>query len=658
MPFGEYRRKSGPMSSADKVHKHQIEHSKVDRLPCEDPKRRARLEKDALKWLRWYCPEAFTRPFEKPHVVIIEGAIHASRTGGRFNVAAQRGIGKSTCLWGVVIMLALTGEQPFPVCVPWAAGALKRAFKFWKNALCFNPRLLADYPDICAPFAHCKGSSQKLAHTIWRDTDQPTGAQLAVGEGLIALPDNRGCIGGATINGNPRGLNYPMPDGRVLRPTLAFLDDVQDRGTAKSQLQIRDTIDVIDGDVAGMGEAGRELPMLMSGNCIEPDDVMAHYLASERWKSIRIPCVESWPAAWDEGKGAAFKLWSEWWSRTEHGDGATAFYRKHKRQMTDGMVLTAPGTYRKSKGIPDAFCAVMRNYFQMGPEAFAAEAQQEPLKRGVTLYTLTPAAITARADKSRRAGVLPDWTQLVLAATDINPSYALTTAVAVFNREQRSAVVWYGTEPMAVEKSWTDTQKKSAIMAALENHGKNTLTRLPRLPDLWMIDGGGSPQGTVVDFAAQSQRTCGIPALCAFGRASTRYYPRSAGNKIYLYEQACVVRKSATEQWCLLNADYWREQSQRAWLAPIGAPGSCDLPDGNHREFAEQCVREILQGKAETGGKMVYVWATQPGPHDYGDCMSMLYAAAALKGVGTGGQVAKPTGSKRRRPTGVTVIPL
>jgi len=352
------------------------EHSAVDLPECEDSARRKKLEADPIKWLRHYLHLAYERPFERPHLAIIDGAIHASATGGRFAIAAQRGIGKSTVLWGIVLMLAITGKQPFPVCVPWASGALKRAFRFWKTALCFNERLFSDYPEVCAPFRHSKGSPQKIAHTTWRATGKPTGAQLAVGEGLIVLPDNRGCIGGATINGNPRGLNHPMPDGRVLRPTLALLDDVQDRGTAKSELQVRETIEVIDGDVAGMGEAGTNLPMLMSGNCIEPHDVMAHYLGSDRWKAVRVPCIEEWPDGWKDGSGEAFQLWKQWHDLYRDGSGAATFYKKHKAKMTKGMKLSAPGTFKKAAQIPDTFCGVMVNYFKMGAEAFAAEARR------------------------------------------------------------------------------------------------------------------------------------------------------------------------------------------------------------------------------------------------------------------------------------------
>jgi hypothetical protein len=132
--------------------------------------------------------------------------------------------------------------------------AMKRAFRFWKTALCFNTDLDADYPEFTAPFWHSRGIAQKLPASWWnpKQTENPnagnaTGAQLAVGEGLIVLPDNRGCIGGATINGNVRGLNHAAQDGKLLRPTIALLDDVQDRKVAKSPVQVQEIVDMIDG---------------------------------------------------------------------------------------------------------------------------------------------------------------------------------------------------------------------------------------------------------------------------------------------------------------------------------------------------------------------------------------------------------------------------
>ena len=656
MGFGEKIR--GPVSTADRVAKHMAEHSKVDRPPCEDEKRRKRLEADPQAWLRHYMSAAFERPFDKPHLAIIDGAIEASETGGRFAIAAQRGIGKSTVLWGVVLMLALTGKQPFPVCVPWASGALKRAFRFWKTALCFNERIFADYPEVAAPFRHAKGSPQKLAHTVWRDTEKPTGAQLAIGEGLIVLPDNRGCIGGATINGNPRGLNHPMPDGRVLRPTLALLDDVQDRGTAKSELQVRETIEVIDGDVAGMGEAGTNLPMLMSGNCIEPNDVMAHYLKSDRWKAIRVPCIESWPDGWKEGKGEVYELWEAWFAKYKSGESVAGFYKKNRAKMTKGMTLSAPGTFKKAKGLPDAFCGAMLNFFKMGPEAFHAEAQQKPLQQGVTLYNLSPAVIQSRVS-DREPGDVPNWSVVRIAATDINASYGLTWSLVGFGRDQTAGVIGYGIYPTSVPNTATPAEWEAQVYEALVKHGSQ-LAALPCRPDTWFIDAGGTAFDVVIRFAANSIRACGLQAIACTGRGAKNYKPYGKTVLGTPREQCHMAIDAHRRRWVAFNADYWRERAQKSWTGSVGAPGSCSLPRGQHRDFAEQICREQLQGKAEIGGATVWVWNTAPGPHDYGDAMTMCFMGAAFAGgIGTGGArfatAARAYRETRRPKVGITL---
>jgi len=632
----------GEAMTSSQRHQHVLmERSKVHWRTCAHPARRARLEADPEKWLKHYLAATFTRPFEMPHREIIAGAMHAHETGGRFAVAAERGIGKSTILWGLVLYLALSGRQRFPVCIPWADKAMKRAFRFWKMALCFNEHLLADYPEICAPFAHSRGIAQKVQTTTWDggpNDNLLTGSQLTVGEGMIVFPDQRGCMGGSTINGNPRGLNHPQEDGSVLRPTIILLDDVQDRKTAKSPVQVDDTVQIIDGDVAGCGEAGKDLPMLMSGNCIMPEDVMEHYLESREWRSIRVPCVLKWPKGWGNEKSKCRKLWAEWYDRYLAGDAAPTFYRKNKRQMIDGMELSAPYAFRRSEGVRDAEYGVMRAYHTMGHDAFHAERQQKPERRSYSLYVLTPALVRSRADKTRQAGTVPDWSVKTIAATDVNPSYALTTAVVAFGSNQQAAVLWYGTyrkPPLPVHKNMTKAEQRKRIYSALANHGKE-IAGLSCRPNLWVIDGLGSPAETVVDLAANAPAICGLEALCCFGRGWKTYRP-TGKHKITVGEQLHLTVQAREKQWLVYNSDYWREIAQRGWTGEPGSPGSCSLPAGNHLDFSVQVCREQLAGKDDLGGRTVWVYDTAPGPHDYGDCMHMAYMGAAAVGIGTGG---------------------
>jgi hypothetical protein len=640
------RRAQKPPSAADRMAAMEARRAEVPVRVCADPARVADLEADPARWLRHYLPEAYFRPFDRPHTEIIDGVMRAHETGGRFAVAAERGRGKSVLLWGLILYLKLTGRQMFPVCLPWAEGPKKRAFAFWKIALCFNDRLAEDYPRYCDPFRHAKGVSQRMMSQTWQDTGESVGARLQIIDGLIIFASGLGAIGGSTINGNPRGLNLPQEDGSVLRPTLALIDDPQDKKTANSKMLVEEAISKIDGDVAGIGDAGRDLPMLIAGNCIRTEDVMAHYLQAEGWVGLRVPCIVRWPRGWEDPKSAARVCWAEWWD-TFRGDEAEglAYYAAHREEMVADMELSAPNSYAIAEKTPDACYAVMRKYHKMGHEAFWSEQQQSPLAResDVGPYELRASHVVKRTDPARSAGVVPDGVASVVAAVDLNPSYGFTWAVVGFAPDQTAAVLAYGVyrdAPLPVPGDTPAVERARRVYDALAGLVRR-LAGLSCKAELVGIDASGADFDAVLRFAAESVKVAGLPAVGMTGRGWKAYRPYGK-SVLGVPREKCHM---ATDQgrpprkWLVFQADYWREVAQKAWLGEAGGPGTASLPTGVHIEFAEQVAREQLQGRQEIAGQMVWVWHTQPGPHDYGDCMTMAYALAAWGGIGTGGKV-------------------
>ena len=681
MGFGE---KSKPRSAADRVSDMVSERNKVIRRTCADPVRRAKLEGNNTAWLKWYCDNAYFLPMEAPHKAIIDAVQRAHETAGRCVVAGERGIGKSALLYGLTIKFALSGEQPFPVYIPWGKNEKRQGFDFWVDCLVNNERIDADYPEITAPFKHSKGGSQKLMALTWADTGENTHARLQVSQaGVIVFPDGRGYIGSSSMNGNPRGLNATQPGGKIIRPTMALVDDVQDDKTAISQGAaglVQKTIRKVDGAISGLKRAGATFPILMSGNCICVGDVMDHYLNTAGWDSVRVSCILEWPDAWEKDSGKVHDLWDEFGDKFLAGKGDKSFYKSHKAAMTKGMVMSAPKTYlygareaaadkRRKITMPvDAKHAIIREYYRMGHDAFMAERQQKPERAQFSVYALTPELVQSRANKDRPPGIVPEWAQMIVATTDVNPSYALTSAVTAFGPDQVAAVVWYGLytgAPLPTRKDMSPALQRKIIYEALAAHGKE-LAALPCRPGMWIIDGGGSPQDTVIDFCRNAPQICGLQAMTAFGRNNRQFRPAAKhraipGEQLYRiidsgeYSQH-DERWKISRQWIIFNSDYWREGSQKGWTCSPGAPGSCTLPRGKHQDFAYQVTREQLLGKGEVGGRMIWTWE-EKNPHDYGDCMEMAYMGAAMMGIGTGGQ-RPPPARKRRRPGGVTVVPL
>jgi len=626
----------------------------VDERPPEDPERRERLEQDPEAWLMHYCgPSMFPFPFSDGHKAIIRETIEAAKTGTGAAVAAPRGEGKTTTLRGVAVYLVATGVVRFPVLVGWKHRDAKTAMRLWLRMLSESPEFAADYNEFTAPFIHSTHATA-LKNLAWRQSGKPCGAMVDNADHLVTLPNSLGAVAARSAQGDAKGLNAILPDGTILRPDFVIFDDAQDVKRADNPTAIADTIDVLENVFLGMAGPQKRLTAAAACTVEAENDVSEHWLARPGWRSLRVSRIEEWPGGgtggdWPDSKCDHAKMWDEWNQIrvTDGEDEALKHYKANKEGMTEGMRVSWGERYDRERGDPDAFYAAMWDRYNQGADVFARGQQNRPLKKGVSLYTLTAKVIESR-NNGTPAGVVPEWSARVVASTDVNPSYALSTTIVAFGRDQRAAVLWYGLHDMhgMIQKGMTDAEQRKIIYEQLAKHGES-LAGLPCRPNLWVIDGGGSPAGTVIDFSAASPQICGLEAVCAFGRAANQYRP-TGKHKIFPGEEHHRVFQDSTHQWLIFNADYWRELHQRGWTGSPGAPGSCSLPVGNHGDFAAQICREPLLGKGEVGGRMRWEWGALPGPHDYGDTMTMCYMGAAACGIGTAGAVEKRKPQKRR----------
>ena len=153
--------------TGNRMRRMRAELSTIDRRPMEDMARRRRLEKDPEAWLKFYLATAFPLPWGKVHTDMIQAAVRAIRTGAGMAVAAPRGTGKTSVLWGIALWALLSGLCRFPVIAGFAHNSARRMLRKWISSLAENERLIADYPEVTQPF-QISTHANRLRCLSWR----------------------------------------------------------------------------------------------------------------------------------------------------------------------------------------------------------------------------------------------------------------------------------------------------------------------------------------------------------------------------------------------------------------------------------------------------------------------------------------------------------
>lgn len=630
-----------PQSGAARMSAMRARENAVPRAAPEDPARRKRLERAPEKWLRWYFPNVFTLPFSDGHRAIINAVLSTDATGKNMVVAAPRGEGKTNILRYLSIYLVFTARARFVVVGGWQNRAASEAFSTWCIALT-SERLVADYPEFCAPFA-VSTHANRLPKLHWAGEEQPTGANIRSARMQIVFPDGRGAMAAGSLQGDIKGLNITTRGGASLRPDKLLLDDPQDTSRAADPLFVQDVLHKIDTQWLCLAGPNARISMMVACTIFAQDDVGESIGKRKDSVFVRIPRVTSWPEDFDKPESMARTLWERWYdlycdegTRKE----AFAFYRRNKAAMCKGFTVSWRYRFDKSKGDPDACFSAMVDYFAKGRDAFFSEYQNAPIDRDANLYDLTPQCVQSHAVDLKQNEV-PDDTVLTVITTDINFSYGLTYEVAAFTRARTCHVlargVWCDAPLPVTTKNTNQDQRQEKVREAL---GKMSewISFQPWKIDLWLIDAGGEQFETVTSFCRAARKE-GRLGRAIIGRAGKSYNPmtRTQFGRVRARVYQCFTRESG--RWMCFDADHYKEVAQTSWITPVGLTGSASIYAGTHRDYADQMCREVLEAKgvleARNGSTSVYVyrWNTKPGKHDYLDCHAMAYAAAGYEGL-------------------------
>ena len=133
---------------------------------------------------------------------------------------------------------------------------------------------------------------------------------------------------------------------------------------------------------------------------------------------------------------------------------------------------------------------------------------------------ITPEIVASRKSNLKMLEVPTENVNAVIASSDLNLSFALTTTITVFMNDQTSVVIYHKFRKSNVHVNVPEQEYYKQVYELLVQHGKELKSLGIRI-DAWAIDANGSPYNAVLDFCRNSKKLCGIPACGFLGRAAT-----------------------------------------------------------------------------------------------------------------------------------------
>lgn len=587
-----------------------------------------------------------------------------------YNIELPRGSGKTTAAEACMLWLISYGIRKYCVIVSNNQRQANAIVKDFQRIVTDPGTAYAqDFPEVVLPFVRCNGGFRRRLLFRGHTVDLSVTSQQIVlgrleGEDGKPLPTSQSVIAARGKAGGLRGMKHGS-----LRPDTAILDDLQDSEEASSPDQVQKTADIINKDVMNLS-SGRRLAVLMTSTPIVPEDLCERIEKDPQWKTTKFKAVVKWPddiagngmeGLW----GRYFRIYDQECISDKTHEKSLDFYKKNKADMDKGAVLFQD-RFNPSDGHISGLQALLEKRHLIGDAAFESEMQMSPKKMEAAL-DISPRDVLEKTSMQPFAEV-PPGASLVVAAADLNVSYAITLAVTAFHPDQSATVLAHRILKTDIPGVLNDLEYSKKVYEALSEAGQ-WLKSLKLPIAAWGIDAGGRNWETVTRFAKASAQLCGMPACAMAGRAHHMFNPnaksrlRDAVNSTVLCGDAKErAMPGAGQKYIFFDSDYYKEKFQRAAISPLGAPGGLSLykaPPEQHSDFAVQCTNERLKAvRRGPTGKDVYSWASRE-PHDYLDCMAMSYAIAGSQGISGQAQPkhvkppAKriPQGLKKRRPS-------
>lgn len=290
--------------------------------PCYDWAKRVELLDKPAEWLQTMLPEYFTTPFTPAQLKLIDLEWDAIINGAQQGVQGYRGIGKTTCGYGLILKAVLDGRAKHVIIVTAEGGnSVEQAAAWFQNAIeddwqadttALKP-LSRFYPEVALPLQKREGRAQRPV------TLHGKPCKIVIKDNRIEFPriyEWNGELGsevdetqpspscGALIrftsigSGDIRGANHTVQGVGSFRVRAVILDDVQTDASASSKAEVTKIVNIINKSLKSLSgrQKNRKKEPLTIINAItqnQPDDVACQVAQNPDFATVTIPfCTE------------------------------------------------------------------------------------------------------------------------------------------------------------------------------------------------------------------------------------------------------------------------------------------------------------------------------------------------------------------------------
>lgn len=626
----------------------------------KNPKNRERALVDAEFFLGHYFGNVFCEPFTSDRLDMLQSIENAALYGGDQAIAGPRGEGKTRIVLYQGVRLALNNISTFPIVIGKSQTKAERDLKTIREKFQQNQAFIDDFPEIGYPFKALGGwASRANMQTVSGEYTQMEMAkdhlifptirpdQLDWGKDFRVLSCGQ-IFASMGVDGPVRGTTY-----RDKRPTIAIIDDIEDKQAARSDTLILQNEAIIEEDIGGLGSSSEPIARVFLCTIQNRKCLAYKYTDTKQkpsWRGRRYRKMIRPPDRMDLVE-RFIELWQNRKSDDPDAREAFRFWRDNQEAIETGCIVSNPYSYSKkphSDGEPMEVSAIHSYYIRVaryGAKAVATEIDNDPPEdAGPVGQGLTPEIVASRISGLDRF-MLPANTVALTAAIDLG-KYRLHWVVIAWQQGGTGFVVDYGEEAVfGTDKSMGTEATEAVVYESLIDFRTKLLEKQFLDPegnrksiDFCMVDSGNFTQA-----AYQFCKDMGGIFHPSKGYSPYRHRDKHEANTIVGYNLH-AKKLPAHNVWLYeLDTDYWKQFIHERFLTPtfdddgIYRRGSLSIftPEGNrkHGYFAKHIAAEELVTEFKEGKGSKTFWSVKNENNHWLDATYMAAAAGEACGV-------------------------